>query len=201
MASTNGEGPVKNTPVKKAPVKKVVAKKTQATQPVKNQAGKSNQAQSQRTYGVPNYGETEQQQYGPYRVSRRAYTEAKDAAQQYHKEMMAHGEGPLVGNARRLAILENLEPYMGDWVGLGETKFPGLTEAYEPLPTALGNARSSRGGGGGGGGYTPPAPPIPEMKIRTTSGIRRSPYWQSDDPYNQAFEPRFVVLGNDNGWG
>jgi hypothetical protein len=56
------------------------------------------------------------------------------------------------------------------------------------------------GGRGGGGGYTAPTPPIPEMKIRTTAGLRRSPYWESDDPYNQVFEPRFVVLGNQNAW-
>lgn len=56
------------------------------------------------------------------------------------------------------------------------------------------------GGGGGSGGGSLPTPPIPEMKIRTTSGIRRSPYWQSDDPYNQVFEPRFVVLGNQSAW-
>lgn len=57
------------------------------------------------------------------------------------------------------------------------------------------------GGGGGGGGYTPPAPPAaPDVKIRTAAGLRRSPYWESEDPYASVFEPRFVVLGNQNAW-
>lgn len=69
----------------------------------------------------------------------------------------------------------------------------------EPQYAGPGYTPKRYGGGGGGGGI--PTPPIPEMKIRTTAGIRRSPYWESDDPYNQVFEPRFVILGNANGWG
>lgn len=53
-----------------------------------------------------------------------------------------------------------------------------------------------RGGGGGGGGLPTPPP----VKIRTSSGIRRSPYWESEDPFINGFEPRFVVLGDQNAW-
>jgi hypothetical protein len=54
--------------------------------------------------------------------------------------------------------------------------------------------------GGGGGGYTPVPPVPPEMKIRTSTGQRRSPYWSSEDPFIGGFEPRFVVLGDSGQW-
>lgn len=73
--------------------------------------------------------------------------------------------------------------------------------AAQSLPAAGGGGYTPyprRGGGGGGGGYTPPPPP--EMKIRTATGLRRSPYWESEDPFVGGFEPRFVVLGDTQSW-
>lgn len=81
---------------------------------------------------------------------------------------------------------------------------------WSPMPEAqptgfVGQSGQRRyyGGGGGGGGYGgyAPAPPTPPgVKIRSAPGPRRSPYWTSEDPYQQWFEPRFVVLGNTSSW-
>lgn len=78
--------------------------------------------------------------------------------------------------------------------------WPDVVLPREPEPYGGGYYDDGGGGGGGGGGYTPPTPPIPEMKIRTTAGQRHDQYWESMPPYNRGFEPRFVILGSNQDW-
>lgn len=54
-------------------------------------------------------------------------------------------------------------------------------------------------GGGGGGGSSLPLPP-PPFKIRTTSGQRLTPYWESSPDFIQGWVPRLTVLGQSQAW-
>lgn len=83
-----------------------------------------------------------------------------------------------------------------NWSPMPEAQPTGFVGAgYQP------RRRYGGGGGGGGYGYAPAPPTPPGVKIRSAPGPRRSPYWESSDPYAQVFEPRFVVLGNVSSWG
>jgi len=104
------------------------------------------------------------------------------------------------GSASKIWMMEELEPYMGSFPTTGEGGrglFPGLVPV--PKPTQYGGyGGDDGGGGGGGGGGGVPVPAGP--KIRTSTGIRRSPYWESEDPIGGGFQPRFVVLGDSGQW-
>lgn len=90
-----------------------------------------------------------------------------------------------------------------DPLGTGPKLWSGYTweptkKATPRVPVPRDYGYDNGGGGGGGGGYAPP--PVPEMKIRTSTGLRRSPYWESEDPFAMGFQPRFVVLGDQSQW-
>jgi hypothetical protein len=90
-----------------------------------------------------------------------------------------------------------------DPVAKGPKLWSGYTWTPDETPdtmTGVGGYQKKNYGGGGGGGYLPTPPTPPEMKIRTSTGQRRSPYWSSEDPYIGGFEPRFVVLGDSSNW-
>lgn len=55
------------------------------------------------------------------------------------------------------------------------------------------------GGRRGGGGGSAPLPP-PPFKIRTTTGQRLTPYWESEPDFVQGWKPRLSILGNTQAW-
>jgi hypothetical protein len=156
---------------------------------------------SKTDYGIPEYGADEQGQGGPYRVTHKSINSASAAASAYARELAKSGQR-LTGYDRRMLFLENMEPYMGDYGVMGNSyQYPGVMLDSAVSPVGSGGYYEEPlyyGGGGGGGGYTPAKPP--EMKIRTATGQRRSPYWSSEDPFIGGFEPRFVVLGDTGQW-
>ena len=103
------------------------------------------------------------------------------------------------GSASKIWLMEELEPYMGDiQQGVyGSGVFPGLVPPPMPRQYGSGYGDNGRHGGGGGGGSLPTPPGI---KIRTTTGNRLTPYWESEPDYIQGWQPRLTVLGNTSAW-
>lgn len=103
----------------------------------------------------------------------------------------------LAGYANRVRMQEELEPYMGDYPFGGPTLFPGLVPEQAQGYGGYGGGYEDRGGGGGRGSAPLPPPPF---KIRTTTGQRLTPYWQSEPDFVQGWQPRLTVLGNTSAW-
>ncbi len=125
------------------------------------------------------------------------YTPSQDSvgSVKYNPWLGARGK---YGDVLTQSEWANLTPELKNKYNMGYTVIPESNQpSYGGPAASSGYVRRSYGSRTGSG---PVAPPIPEMKIRSQPGIRRSPYWESEDPYNQVFEPRFVVLGNANAW-
>lgn len=110
------------------------------------------------------------------------------------------------GSDAKIWMMEELEPYMGDYMSLrgtdGSGLFPGLVNKPSAMPDwvgGYGGGGGGDGGGGGGGGGPYPTPPAP-FKIRTTMGNRLTPYWESEPDFVQGWTPRLTVLGNTQAW-
>jgi len=104
------------------------------------------------------------------------------------------------GSSAKIWMMEELEPYMGSFPTTGEGGrglFPGIIPDKKPRGYSGGG--DDGGGGRGGGGRSTPLPP-PPFKIRTTTGQRLTPYWESSPDFIQGWVPRLTVLGQSQAW-
>lgn len=128
----------------------------------------------------------------PYKVTREVWNDIK-----------SRNKGRAGSNAK-VWMMEELEPYMGSFPTTGDGGrglFPGLIPGREQQLYSGGSGGGGRGGGGGGGGGGGSLPlPPPPFKIRTTTGQRLTPYWESEPDFVQGWNPRLTVLGNTQAW-